>query len=199
MRGLRQAGTALLIALASVGLVIGGLSLSLAEHYSPATPVSATIFSPTPIWVTPTPSLPNILISATVSIDMATPTFQPTQLYLYQTSIQVNTSLACGPPFDWVHTYFVQPGDTLFHIAYDHFTTTSALQQANCLGVNTIIHTGDRLWVPDVSPREPAITVVSDSPIPYPTEPLTETPLPFTLTPNPTDATTPTVPPTPTP
>jgi LysM repeat protein len=105
---------------------------------------------------------------------------------LFVPPMPVNTPVPCGPPFGWVH-YIVQPGDTLYRIATSFGITTSRLQQANCMGYSTTIIAGPSLWVPNVPTRTPGVTIIPDfsTPTLFPTEPLTETPVPFTSTPEP--------------
>ncbi|MGE5250329.1 MAG: LysM peptidoglycan-binding domain-containing protein [Bacteroidota bacterium] len=111
---------------------------------------------------------------------------------MYIPPVRTATFIPCGAPFGWVR-YMVQPGDTLYHIATLYGITTSQLQRANCLGLSTTIRVGQLLWVPNV----PTLTLPAtmpppyDTPTPYPTEPLTETPLPFTSSPEPTSTSVP--------
>lgn len=180
MQVLRQFGAAILTSLISIALVIGGLSLALSENSQPLFPGSSEG-------------------TETVSIDVSTATlgnFVPTDpVGLIATSTSPaagstpsvsSTAATCGPPFGWVKTYTVQPGDTLFRIAFNHYTTTAALQRANCKGSSTNISPGEKLWVPNVATRTPGVTIIPDFPTstPVPTDPLTETPLPFTASPS---------------
>jgi LysM repeat protein len=100
------------------------------------------------------------------------------------------TSLLCsqGAP-GWVKGYVVKYGDTFFSIATRYYTTASLLKSVNCRNSN-LLYTGETLWVPNVVVRTayPTSIIVyptqlpADTVTPYPTEPLTETALPFTLT-----------------
>ncbi|HWB36999.1 MAG TPA: LysM peptidoglycan-binding domain-containing protein, partial [Rugosimonospora sp.] len=97
---------------------------------------------------------------------------------------RVNTAISCGPPYNWVRNYTVQPGDTLYRIALAYSTTTYELQRANCKGSSTNIAVGERLWVPNVTPQMPATSAPTYQ---VPTDPVTLTPLPFTSSPEPAD------------
>lgn len=193
-RPLRQFGAAIITSLISIAIVIGGLSLALSENSPPLFPdpyestpdsgaVPTGVSTATPGVLAPTvaPTEPGIVI--------ASPTFPPVASPLPTQTGTTATTSTCGPPFGWVKTYIVQPGDTLFRIAFNHYTTTSALQQANCKGSSTNINPGEKLWVPNVATRTPGVTVIPDFPssTPVPTDPLTETPLPFTASPSPTN------------
>ncbi len=216
MSSLRQLGTGLLYALVSVVLVVGGLSLALAEggiRTAPptgqpsATPAVATTIapsttaapqSPTPLVSTPTgtaisPTPQAIIVTAT-----PIPASPTTYTYYFtprptSTRIVYATRIPCGPYAGWRLSYTVQPGDTLFHIATLYGTTVPALQTANCKS-NTVIYPGDRLWVPNVATITPGVTLIPTFPTdtPVPTEPLTLTPLPyFTETAAPTNTSNP--------
>jgi LysM repeat protein len=191
-RHLRQFGTAILTTLVSITLVIGGLSLALAEG-RPTTSFATVTSSISPI-PTLTDTLPAVLASETATqfLVIGTPT---NAILSNQTPIQtistlagsVTTPIACGSPYGWVKTYVVQPGDTLYRIALNYYTTTADLQRANCKGTSTTIHSGEYLWTPNVAPRTPGVTTIPEfkTSTPIPTDPLTETPLPFTASPEP--------------
>jgi LysM repeat protein len=102
---------------------------------------------------------------------------------LYVPVSQANPIPNCGPYPGWIRTYFVQPGDTLFHIALLYRTSVDALEFANCRADSKIL-VGEQLWVPNVPTVTPAVTYLPDfgTPTEAPTEPLTLTPLPFTAT-----------------
>ncbi len=117
-----------------------------------------------------------------------------------------STAAICSPgAVGWVKSYVVVRGDTMYSIATNHYTTVSLLKKVNCKNTELIV-AGESLWVPNVSTRTPYPTPLPGiTASPYPTDPLTETALPFTATfmptntsiPNtPTVASTPTVIPT---
>lgn len=186
MQTARQLGSGLLYALVSVVLVVGGLSLALAENnilMPPSATSSPIAFSPT-LTLTPTRANPSQTPSATPFLITQTPSF-PT---IYVPPLPTNTAIPCGPFPGWVKNYVVQPGDTLFHIAMLYGTTVANLERANCKS-SSVIFPGDRLWVPNVPTITPGVTIIPefDTPTAIPTEPLTLTPLPYTATVVPTD------------
>jgi LysM repeat protein len=254
MRGL---GNALAVAVISIGLMLGALSISLVEFVQQETPPTAGNLIPSPLPLTVTNTLPPTL-TPTIGLESPTPSITPTptitftppascpppfgwgQIFIqagetldsiairYRTSrdelrranclltdalvagtvlyvppVAPNTPVACNPgAVGWSRTYTVRPGDTIYSIATNHYTTATLLKNVNC-HASDLIYTGEILWVPNVATRTPYPTPMPGSTItPYPTDPLTETALPFTITVLPFTATfeptsTP-VPPTPT-
>lgn len=245
MRGMREFGNALVVALVSIGLMMGALSISLVEFVPAATPTPslAVILSPLPVTATSTIP-PTATLNA--AVNTATPTAtntilppvscQPPAGWIpiviqgadtlnglaarYQTTAQalksgnclVSESLIPGTTFyvpaaptstvavcvqgasGWSKRYSVKAGDTLYSIAANHYTTVSAMRQVNCRA-GDVIYINELLWVPNVATRTPTFTPLPGITItltPNPTEPLTETVLPFTITPIPSE--TPTVP-----
>jgi LysM repeat protein len=102
---------------------------------------------------------------------------------LYVPPVATNTPAICNPGASgWVKSYTVKPGDTIYRIATDHYTTAGLLKSVNCR-TSDYIYTGEILWIPNVATRTPYPTPLPGSTVtPYPTDPLTETALPFTLT-----------------
>ncbi len=209
MSSLRQVGSGLLYALVSVVLVVGGLSLALAEGGLPI---------PQPPTATAIPSMTSIPPSATQPQPSSTSS-EPTVVATTQAAIVITatsprtsptnpvrppatatrtpvypTAAACGPYYGWIHAYTVRSGDTLFHIATLYRTTVTALQIANCRN-STTIYPGELLWVPNVATATPGVTIIPTFPTAtlVPTEPLTLTPPPlyFTETAVPTDTSNP--------
>ncbi len=193
MQTVRQIGSGLLYALVSVVLVVGGLSLALAERSLVSSPTpSPTVTMPeTSTSTLPAPpSTPTVFPTTTPAIFTApvipSPTYPFPTFYFVPTATLVHVS--CGPFFGWIRSYMVQPGDTLFHIATLYRTTVYDLERANCK-TSSAIFAGERLWVPNVPTVTPGLTIIPTFVIatPVPTEPLTSTPLPFTETVIPTD------------
>ncbi|MBM3124069.1 MAG: LysM peptidoglycan-binding domain-containing protein [Chloroflexi bacterium] len=245
MEGRREIGNAVVIALISIGLIVGALSISLVE-FSPEVIPSPTFFlppSPVPLTATqgltktPTPSstpgesLPSftpspsstsrcpvlpgwgsISVQATDTLDSIAARYRITPDELRRANCLFSTSLIPGstifvPPIvtttssvciqgntGWVKNYTVKPGDNLFRIAINHYTTLEMMRKVNCRTSDTI-YSGDVLWVPNVSATRTTAPISSpgNTTTPYPTDPLTETPLPFTATfiPTPTNTSTP--------
>jgi len=202
VRSLREIIPGILIALVSVGLILGSLSLAFSEDNpalapspTPSQPPSATapaLASPIPASPIPT-ILPSLTFTVTLSISSPTATitaFPPTL---------AATITACAPPSGWVRNYIVQTGDTLFRISGLYGISAVQLQRGNCLN-STIIVPGQRLWVPNVatrtftaSPTGPASATPSLTGTPSPSN----TPAPDTDTPGPTNTAPPTESPTP--
>ena len=223
MQSLRQLSIGIIIALASVVLVIGGIFLSLAETFSPLstpTPIPPTLQLTFP---TITPSLsvaqsetPTATASLTeiqaesqtasatlaplatcapapanwirISIATGDSIYSIAQRYRTTTEdlsaancltsldlpvgyvllvppVQATvTAVPCGPFAGWVRAYVVQRGDNLFRIGLSYGVTVTQLQRANCMGSSTTIFAGQRLWVPNVPTRTPAVTLIPNSP-----------------------------------
>ena len=206
MNSARQLGSGLLYALISVVLVVGGLSLALAEGGPgaratgvPTLTVPATssttlglTLTPTPVALSATPSVTALTVTPTASptATMITPSatayvyVQPSATFrpaASSTRPAYATSFPCGPYYGWVRNYIVRPGDTLFRIATLYGTTVNALQIANCKPT-AVIFAGERLWVPNIATITPGVTFVPiptfATSTPFPTEPLTLTPFP---------------------
>jgi LysM repeat protein len=163
----------LVYAVVSLLLVIGSLSLSLAQGAPPATaeaPVT-TISTSTNIQVQ-SPQPTQSLLPATASptgtrastptpgATTASATSTPPNTAVVATSRPLYTSTTtCGPYPGWIRGYVVQPGDTLFRIASRHGIRVEILQRANCK-TGTVIYAGERLWVPFLLPPPTELTVI---------------------------------------
>lgn len=253
MQGSRELGNALVVALVSIGLILGALSISLVEFAPEAGPTATGYLIPSPIPPAVTETLPPASTStfSLESIPSLAPTFTPTNTpptnclappgwgqititagdtlesiaaryripadelrranclfsnslvpgsRLYVPPVTPNTSIACIPgAAGWVNNYTVNPGENLYRIGVDHYTTLELMRKVNCRTSDTI-YPGEVLWVPNVPATRtpvpsssPGSTVTS-----YPTDPLTETALPFTVTFVPTNTIPPTFTPSPT-
>lgn len=147
MKALRQMGSGFIIGAISLLLVIGGISLSLAETSSPSLP--------------PTPSP----IPTTFAVEFASPLPSPTQFVEISTETPTplsTTTLAqptsCVIPAGWV-SITVSSNDTLYSIAERYKTTADILDQNNCLN-NLPPAAGKVLYVPPV----PTVTVIPCGP-----------------------------------
>lgn len=156
MQNLRQLGSGVIIALISVILVIGGISLALSENL----PSQAT---PTPI--PPTISLIFPTATYTVSPSVSeTPTATPTQSTTptpTDTAFATNTlvvSTSCTPPSGWVRI-FTSASDTIYALAQRYKTTPENLSSANCLSTFDL-PAGLAFYVPPV----PTVTVIPCGP-----------------------------------
>jgi LysM repeat protein len=115
MGAVRQMGNGILYGLVSVMLVVGGLSLALAESYTAPSP-------------TPTGSLPTV--PETLTSTPAGPTAYPSATFLPTATLLPPTY--CPPPAGWI-LIAVQPYDTLENLAQRFRISPYQLAQANCL------------------------------------------------------------------
>jgi LysM repeat protein len=238
-QGIRGFGSALVVAMISVGLMLGALSISLVEFVPEATPSATNVLfaSPAPLTatstltatLTPIPGLETATstitptstntISAPISacqppfgwttqiviqpgetLDVLAARYRVNRDELVRANCLVSTSLVAGtrlyvPPvaantlvvcsqgaIGWVKSYVVKPGDTFYAIATNHYTTAGLLKSVNCR-ISDLIYSGETIWVPNVATRTPFPTPLPGVTVtPHPTDPLTETALPFTAT-----------------
>lgn len=151
MQALRQMGGGVLIAIISLLLVIGGISLSLAE-------TNASQPTPTP--------LQPIIIVTSLEQSTATPILINTNTPAAPTqttapvlpSATLAAPVICNPPAGWLQIV-VNANDTLYTIAERYKTTAEILGANNCLN-NTIPAAGSLLYVPPV----PTVTVIPCGP-----------------------------------
>jgi LysM repeat protein len=142
MQGFRQFASAFLLAFFSVLIVLGGLSLSLAEINNPASSIQQTntpFATPQPI--TATATLPP-------SADTATATDTP-----LPTSTPQPAPSCPPPPTNWI-SVAVLPGDTLDTIAARHNTSPEQLRAVNCLLTDSVVQ-GSSLFVPPAPTNTP--------------------------------------------
>lgn len=148
MRALRGMGGGLIIAVFSLLLVIGGISLSLAENTPPEQPTP----TPLPPIVATSIDLPSLtpMIASTNTLEISTPTSTVT----FVPSATQNVLVVCNPPTGWIQI-IVSTSDTMYTIAERYKTTAEILNNSNCLN-NTVPAAGSRLYVPPV----PTVTVI---------------------------------------
>ena len=157
MQPLRQLGGGVIIALLSVILVIGGISLALAETLpSQATPSPI----PSPISLDfPTATFTLAVISETPTTaltETATLTVANTNTLIATNTIFVPVS--CNPPGGWVRI-ITASGDSIYALAQRYKTTAESLSAANCLTVLDL-PAGVAFYVPPV----PTVTVIPCGP-----------------------------------
>ena len=149
MKNVWQVFLAIIIALASIGLLLGGLSLSLAEGNSLATftPTHSSTSTPTssPTWQPFTPSA-----FTTLPADSLTPLPSRTPT---STLTLPPPPTNCPPPMGWL-VYFVQPGETLDSIAAHYRVSTVVLQSANCM-LTTDLLPSVVIYVPPMRTQTP--------------------------------------------
>jgi len=150
MRGMRGFGNALVVALLSIGLVIGAFSISLVEFVPEATPTATLlIFSP-PVPVTATFTFSP---TATINIEADTATFTAT-------ATATNTAVpptSCLPPAGWIPVS-VQPSDTLDSLSALYRISKEQLKSGNCLVSETLI-SGTLPYVPPAPTSTKAVCV----------------------------------------
>jgi LysM repeat protein len=141
---LRGFGSALLIALVSIGLVAGSLSISTVE-FTPAetaTPTQEVLPSPIPLTATP-----SIVPTQTVDFLLASATAST----IPTTTVTSTPPASCLIPNGWLQIT-VQAGETLATIAAKYRISAADLQRGNCLPTNIVV-AGTRLYVPPVAPN----------------------------------------------
>lgn len=234
-QGMRDFGNALVVALISIGLMLGALSISLVEFVPEATPTSTSVLLASPAPLTATSTLPPTIAGletstptiTLTSVNTSTPpsSCQPPFGWVSQINIQpgdtldilaaryniskdelmranclvsstlvagtklyippitANTPVTCTPgAAGWIKNYAVKPGDTIYAIATNHYTTAGLLKSVNCRS-SDLIYPNETLWVPNVATRTPYPTPLPGVTVtPQPTDPLTETALPYTAT-----------------
>ena len=153
MRALREMGGGLIIAIASLLLVVGGILLSLAENSQSEEP------TPTPLPPVFATSI-EIPIVTLVPVDTNTsePTLSPTTII--EPSVTQPAPVVCNPPAGWLQI-IVGANDTLYSIAERYKTSIDNLNAGNCLN-NVVPAPGSLLFVPPV----PTVTVIPCGPYP---------------------------------
>jgi len=145
---LRGLGNALVVALISVGLMVGALSISLVEFVPQATPTATNVLFSSPAPLTATSTIPPTL-TPTLGLESPTPSITPTF---------TNTALppaSCLPPSGWGQI-IVQAGETLDSIALKYRTNKDELRRANCLLIDNLV-AGSILYAPPVAPNTPVV------------------------------------------
>ncbi len=137
----RDVGNALVIALISILLMVGALSISLVEFVPEVTPTATNMIPPSPLPLTVTVTLP--------------PTTTPLILESPTATITATPPSSCAVPLGWGQTV-VQIGDTLDSIAIRYRVTKESLRAGNCL-VSDVLVTGTVLYVPPVATNTPVI------------------------------------------
>jgi LysM repeat protein len=138
-------GGGVLIAIISLLLVIGGISLALAETHPPQS--TAT---PLPIIIVTSLEQPTATLIIANTNTLEAPTLPATSI----PSATLAAPIVCNAPAGWLQIV-VSTNDTLYTIAERYKTTAEILSANNCL-VNTIPAAGSLLYVPPV----PTVTVI---------------------------------------
>ena len=158
MQSFRQLGGGVLIAIISLLLVIGGISLALSESL----PAQAT---PTPIPPTISLDFPTATFTASpVFVDTPTATLTATPfIAATDTAYATNTLFvpaACVPPPGWI-PITTRTGDTIYTLAQRYKTMPETIAAGNCLS-SFDVPPGYVIYVPPVPP----VTVIPCGPPP---------------------------------
>jgi LysM repeat protein len=131
MKGFQQMLVGLLLAGASLGIVMGAFTISFAE---------TSAFSSTP---TLSPSdEPIVPLNTPASQKIFTPTLEPLPT--------VSITPACEPPQNWI-PYEVQTGDSIEELAARYGISTQQIREANCL-ISDRILPNTELYLPSSLP-----------------------------------------------
>ena len=154
-QALKQLGGGLLLGLLSVVIIIGAMSLALAEENAPQ-PTTSPLPTLTPF------ILPSLTSPVTESVPAVSATSIPVTATLASLAAPAATytsspipPTACTPPSGWI-LVMIQSGDTLDSIAYRHHTTTGALISANCLA-STNLQPGYGIYAPPIPVYTPFV------------------------------------------
>lgn len=122
---------------------VAGLNRSISQNQAAKTKAGLPVlFTSTPVLppATPTSYHPPEQMVTPAASETPTPP-------LVGTPGQNTPPASCGRPAGWVN-HIVQPGDTLYQLSLEYGVTVTQLQNANCMGASTILHTGQILYVP---------------------------------------------------
>jgi LysM repeat protein len=104
----------------------------------------------------------------------ASPTSTPTPTLMAALTTPEPPGKVCGRPSNWV-TYIIRAGDTLSRLSLAYGVSVAQLQNANCMGTSTVLHTGRVFYVPPgggnpvVPTLEPTWPGLTEIPIETPT------------------------------
>ena len=143
MQAARQLGNGLLYALISIVLVLGGLSLALAEGNHNYISPSSTPY-PTALLQTSTPPS---LYSTPLTFPASTQVYITTTPIVISSPTQTISALMnCMPPSGWL-LITVQSGESLSSLAARYQITPEQLEQANCLSTQSL-PAGYNIYIP---------------------------------------------------
>ena len=103
---------------------------------------TATIVQPSPT-LSPRPVEASPTLSSTPTPGRPKKTPRPT----------ARAQARCVPPAGW-RLYTVQWGDSLSGLAWRYWTSVARIAKANCVKSNALLYAGQRVYVPDVAPRQ---------------------------------------------
>jgi membrane protease YdiL (CAAX protease family)/LysM repeat protein len=153
-----------------LALQFGSTTATTELPHGPLAPVSTSAYLPgwnepaaaTPIVLTPgsgtlTPSpAPG---QPTLGPATLPPTVTPLQAATATSAPTVSSTTQCGSPAGWIQ-YSIRPGDTLYGLSLATGATVAQIQQANCMGSNTVLAVGQLLYLPSQPVIPPTATTV---------------------------------------
>lgn len=168
MKNLQQVLRGVMIALASIGLILGGFSLSLTEgNVTSALAPTQTLMPTHSVTLQPSTPLANSPTFSPSSTRLPSHTLTSTQTSTWTPTLPPSPT-NCPPPVGWL-PYPVQSGDTLEKIATLHQISVSELQQANCLLMTTGLLPVAILYVPP-APTQTQLLAPTQTRLPAPTQ-----------------------------
>ena len=143
MQALRQLGGGVFIAILSIVLVIGGITLALAESAPPPSVLETSIPILPTVQVFPTfpPTLFSTVVTETAT-HTATTTFTPIPTLTFA------QPTVCNPPTGWTRV-IVGINDTIYTLAQRYNTNEDTLKNLNCL-TSVELQAGSAIYVPFV-------------------------------------------------
>lgn len=147
MQVLKQAGGGLIVAIISIILVIGGISLALAESAPPAQPVATASAS-----LTPQPIFPSDTFAPTATLFIAATETSTATLAAPATSAP---PFVCIPPNGWI-PIVVAAGDTIYTLSQRYKVSEDTLKNGNCLP-SYEVQAGGILYAPLIAATAPPI------------------------------------------
>ncbi|MEW6084613.1 MAG: LysM peptidoglycan-binding domain-containing protein [Chloroflexota bacterium] len=149
MQALRQFGGGVVIAIVSIILVVGGISLALAESTPSSAPLASPILpaSPTLQLIFPTSTFPPLSTQIVVFTETGTST-----LAIAST---VTQTTVCTPPNGWVQIV-VGVNESIYALAQRYQTDVDTLKNGNCLA-SYELQSGSLVYVPPIVATAPPI------------------------------------------
>jgi LysM repeat protein len=146
MQALRQLGGGVIIAIVSVILVLGGISLALAETLPPSS--APTQIPPTLPQTIPSPTSTPGIQTPTLLSETPTTTATETMTASSTSALSLPPVVVCTPPTGWI-PITITINDTIYSLAQRYNTTPENLSAKNCLA-SLNLSAGTLLYVPPV-------------------------------------------------
>ncbi|HUG34450.1 MAG TPA: LysM peptidoglycan-binding domain-containing protein [Anaerolineales bacterium] len=152
MQALRQLGGGVIIAIVSIILVIGGISLALAESAPPP------VIEQTPTPIPPTVQLFPTFLTTPLIASTQTETPASTATLAIAPTLPPVQPATCTIPAGWIQVT-VGSNDTIYSLAQRYNTTEGAIVTGNCL-TSANLQPSSTIYVPFV----PTVVVIQCSP-----------------------------------